>query len=134
MSCHAYRTRCPPQDPCGSDPAGDLRAAVPQWRTDRVDADGRRRRLAAGGVQAPRHPQDCWSGPRTARGTPDPLQRLAPRAGAADRLDEPLLRLLARAVRSSRRLAEKDGSMNEHATATRSIVVERLIPQPAEKI
>ena len=66
---HPHGTGCTLQDSCGPDPAGDLRAAVPQWRTDRVNADGRRRRLAAGGVQALGRPQARRSGARKARRT-----------------------------------------------------------------
>src|SRR5215831_11400035 len=121
MIYDARRSRQTLQDSGGSDPPGDLRAAVPRGRTDRVDADGPLRGVAAGGVEALGHPQARRPGARTARGTPDPLQRPAARPQAPHRLDEPLRRLLARSLRSSRRLADQDGSMNEHATATRSI-------------
>src|SRR4029434_10127946 len=47
--------------------------------------------------------------------------------------DEPDGRLLATPVRSPRRPAEKDGSMNA-SPATRFVIVERDIPHPPEKI
>ena len=54
--------------------------------------------------------------------------------GAADRLDQPDDRLLAKPVRQPRRSAQKDGPMSEAATETLSVVVEREIPYPPEKI
>ena len=56
------------------------------------------------------------------------------RPGAADRLDKPDGRLLAKPVRPPRRSAQKDGPMNQPAAETRSVVVEREIPFPPEKI
>src|SRR5581483_12484346 len=51
-----------------------------------------------------------------------------------DRLDKPDDRLLARPVRSPRRSAQKDGPMTDAPAATRSVVVEREIPHPPEKL
>src|SRR5260370_34341374 len=44
------------------------------------------------------------------------------------------LPMLAEPVRSPRRSAQKDGLMSKPATETRSVVVEREIPYPPEKI
>jgi uncharacterized protein YndB with AHSA1/START domain/DNA-binding transcriptional ArsR family regulator len=49
-------------------------------------------------------------------------------SGAADRLDEPLRRLLARPFRPPRRFVEQDGPMTKLATPTRSLVIERDMP------
>ena len=54
--------------------------------------------------------------------------------GPADRLDQPDGRLLAKPVRPARRSAQKDGPMTNTATETRSVVVEREMPYPPEKI
>ena len=54
--------------------------------------------------------------------------------GAADRLDQPDDRLLAKPVRPTRRPAQKDGPMTNTATETRSVIVEREMPYPPEKI
>ena len=54
--------------------------------------------------------------------------------GAADRLDKPDGRLLAKPVRPPRRSAQKDGPMTNAATETLSVVVEREMPFPPEKI
>jgi uncharacterized protein YndB with AHSA1/START domain len=51
---------------------------------------------------------------------------------AADRLDEADGRVLGEAVRSARRSSEKDGPMNTRET--RSVVVEREIAHPPEKL
>lgn len=66
-------------------------------------------------------------------GREDPLQCPAASAGALDRLDESLWRLLARTVRSPRNSVEKDGPMSEPA-ATRTLVIEREMPHPPEKV
>jgi uncharacterized protein YndB with AHSA1/START domain len=56
----------------------------------------------------------------------------AARSRALVRLDEPLL---ARSLRSPRNSVEQDGPMTQLATATtRSIVIERVMPHPPEKI
>jgi len=56
----------------------------------------------------------------------------AARSRALVRLDEPLL---ARSLRSPRNSVEEDGPMTKLATATtRSIVIERVMPHPPEKI
>src|SRR5262249_30470734 len=65
---------------------------------------------------------------------PHALQRAARRVGPADRLDEPDGRVLAAPVRRPRRPTQKDGSMNETSTETRSVVVEREFPYPPEKL
>ena len=54
--------------------------------------------------------------------------------GAADRLDEPNGRLLAKPVRPPRRSTQKDGPMTNAATDTLSVVIEREMPFPPEKI
>src|SRR5262249_4519072 len=54
--------------------------------------------------------------------------------GQADRLDKPNGRLLAESVRPPRRSTQEDGPMSNTATETRSVVVEREIPFPPEKI
>src|SRR4029077_9674595 len=58
----------------------------------------------------------------------------ARRLGTADRLDKPNGRLLAEPVRPPRRSAQKDGPTTNTATETLSVVVEREIPFPPEKI
>src|SRR5260221_13730680 len=63
-----------------------------------------------------------------------PLRRRSARHGALDRRDEPLRRFLAGPVRSPRSPAEQDGPMTKPAATTRSLVVEREMPHPPEKI
>src|SRR4029077_13754080 len=58
----------------------------------------------------------------------------ARRLGTADRLDKPNGRLLAKPVRPTRRSAQKDGPMTNTATETLSVIVEREVPFPPEKI
>src|SRR5581483_4349292 len=60
--------------------------------------------------------------------------RAARRLGPADRLDKPNDRLLAKPVRPPRGSAQEDGPMNKPETETLSVVVEREIPHPPEKI
>src|ERR1043166_969862 len=121
------------QDARGSDPPGDLRATVPRGRTDRVDAHRGRRHLAARGLQTPGRAQGGGPGARPARGPRDPLQRPAARAWADARLDESLRDVLARTVRPSGRFAQQDGSMTK-PDAARSVVIEREMPHPPEKV
>ena len=52
----------------------------------------------------------------------------------ADRLDKPNGRLLAKPVRPPRRSTQKDGPMTNTTAETLSVVVEREIPFPPEKI
>src|SRR5205085_2417136 len=119
---------------CRSDPAGDLRAAVPRRRADGRGADCARRHLAAGGLQASRRAQTGRPGARPSRRAPDPLQRADQCARPVDRLDQPADRFLGEAVRRSRKPSEKDGPMKNTATETRSVVVERDIFYPPEKL
>src|SRR5689334_21096408 len=56
------------------------------------------------------------------------------RVGPLDRLDEPDDGVLAKPIRSPRRSLEEDGSMNATATEPLSVVVEREIPFPPEKL
>src|ERR1043166_3726902 len=121
------------QDARGSDPPGDLRATVPRGRTDRVDAHRGRRHLAARCLQTPGRTQGRGPGARPARGPRDPLQRPAARAATDARLDESLWRVLARAVRPAGRFAQQDGSMTK-PDAARSVVIEREMPHPPEKV
>jgi uncharacterized protein YndB with AHSA1/START domain len=44
------------------------------------------------------------------------------------------MHILARPLQRSRKLAQQDGSMTEYAPSARSIVVERVMPHPPEKI
>src|SRR4029077_18272830 len=69
-------------------------------------------------------------GARPPRGSRDALQRASLGAGAAARLDQPDDRVLAKAVRRSRRPAQKEGPLTE----PRSVVVEREFPHPPEKL
>src|SRR5579859_4281285 len=130
----ATAPRHPFQDARRPDAAGSLRAAVPRWRPDGRRPDGSGRGLAAGGLEAPRHPQTGRTGARPPRRPADALQRAARRSGPADRLDQPDGRLLAKPVRPPRRSAQKDGPMSEHATATLAVVIEREMPYPPEKV
>src|SRR5580704_9699429 len=132
MDCHAGAIERTLHHAGRSDPPGDLRAAVPRRRADGVDADRRGRRVAAGGVKASRRAQERRPGARPPRRTRDPLPRAAQSAGATDRLDESLRRVLARPLRSSRIVVEKDGSVSNPETL--SVTVERDMPYPPEKI
>ena len=96
--------------------------------------DRRGRGLAAGRLEASRacssRPGWCATATRVAR-------RITARSSArwpAGRLDERDGRLLAEPLRPPRRPAQEDGPMTETATETRSVVVEREIPYPPEKI
>src|SRR5213076_2773644 len=71
---------------------------------------------------------------RSARRTLRPLQRRAQCPQPTDRLDKPDGRVLAEPVRPTRRPAEEDGPMTHAATEALSVVVEREIPHPPEKI
>src|SRR5262249_33278113 len=114
--------------------AGDLRAAVPRRRAERRGSDGARRGLAAGRLEASRPLEAGRAGARPARRPADPLQRAARRLGPADRLDEPNGRVLAKPVRSPRRLAQKDGPMTDTASDVIAVVVEREFAFPPEKL
>src|SRR6266481_8804317 len=131
---HAKRSRCALQNARRSDSAGYLRAIVPRRRADGRGSDGSGRGLATGRLKASWGPEAGRVGARPPRRSPDALQRAARRLGPADRLDKPNGRVLAEPVRPPRRLAEKDGPMNETSTETLSVVVEREIPYPPEKI
>src|SRR3546814_20755089 len=107
-----------------SDAPCAVRAVVRAWRADGRGADGRRRRVAARGVEASRHPAAGRAGDRPPAGAAGALQRSARRARAACRLDGADDGLLAGALRRSRRSAGKDGSMTETAAETRTVIVE----------
>src|SRR3546814_5857730 len=97
-------------------------------------SDGPGRGLATGRVEASRRSEAGRAGAGPPRRAPDALWRAARRPGPADRLDNPDDRVLAEPVRRPRRPAEKDGSMNVTSTETRSVIVEREIPHPPEKL
>src|SRR5712671_5146570 len=130
----AERVRCALQNARRSDSAGSLRTTVPRRRADGRGSDGSGRRVATGRLKASWGPEAGRAGARPPRRSPDALQRAARRLGPAGRLDKPHGRVLAEPVRPPRRLAEKDGPMNETSIETRSVVVEREIPYPPEKI
>src|SRR3990167_10803508 len=130
----AKRPRCALQNACRSNPAGPLRAAVPRWRADGGSPDGAGQGLATGRLEASRDPEAGRAGARPSRRPSDTLQRAARRPGPAGRLDEPDGRLLAKPVRRPRRSPQEDGPMNKAATETLSVVVEREISYPPEKI
>src|SRR5579871_1877926 len=113
-----------------SDPPGDFRTALSRWRADRVDAHRPIRRVATGGLQASRRPETVRAGARSPRRPANPLPRRAARPRAADRLDERLRRVLARPLRQARKPAQENGPMTE----TLSVVVERELPFPPEKL
>src|ERR1700681_871337 len=120
--------------PCRSDASRDLRTAGARRRADGAGADRSRRRFAACGLQTSgglETGRACALPPRRAS---DPLQR--PTAGhyATARLDRSLRSVLARPVRSPRNLVEQDGPMTDADTATHSIVIERVMPHPPEKV
>src|SRR4029077_17939508 len=131
---YAERSRCALQNARRSDSAGSLRTAVPRRRADGRGSDGSRRGLATGRLKASRGPEAGRAGARPPRRSPDALQRTARRLGPADRLDKPNGGVLAKPVRPPRRSAQKDGPMTNTATETRSVIVEREIPFPPEKI
>src|SRR5262249_41375534 len=92
---------------------------------------------ARAGVSQPavsKHLAVVKPGARPPRRPRDALQRAAQRPGPPDRLDKPDGRLLARPVRPTRRFAQKDGPMNKPAAETLSVVVEREMSHPQEKI
>src|SRR5262249_32799839 len=122
------------QDAGRSDPAGNLRAAVPRGRADSRSLDSAGRDLAARRIETSRGFEAGRAGARPPRRPPDALQRAARRSGPADRLDEPDGGLLAKPLRPPRRTAEKDGSMSEPTSETRSVIVEREIPFAPDKI
>src|SRR6266446_6701476 len=126
--------RCALQNARRSDSAGYLRAIVPRRGADGRRPDGSGRGLATGRLKASRGPEAGRVGARPPRRSPDALQRAARRLGPADRLDKPNGRLLAKPVRPPRRSAQKDGPMSNTATETRSVVVEREVPFPPEKV
>src|SRR5246127_3288025 len=107
---------------------------MPRGREDRRSPDSSGGDLATGRLEASWGPEAGRAGARPSGRTPDALQRAAQRIGPTDRLDEPNGRVLAEAVRRPRRPTEKDGPMTNAATETRSVVVERDIPYPPEKI
>src|SRR5437763_2228220 len=111
IDAYAQCSRCAVQDARRSDPARDLRAAVPRRRADRRGPDGPGRRLATGGLEASWRPQAGRAGARPPRWPSDALQRAARRPRPADRLDEPNGRLLAEPVRRPRRSPQTDGPM-----------------------
>src|SRR5690242_20589751 len=126
--------RSPLQNPCRSDAPGPLREPLSRRRADGRGADRAGGHLAAGRLQASRPAQAGRPGARPPARAPDPLQRATQRAGAADRLDEPDDRLLAKQVRRPRRSPQKDGPMTTATAETLSVVVEREIPFAPEKI
>src|SRR5580704_19664973 len=134
MDCDAAASRHPFQNARRSDATRHIRAAVSRRRTDGRGPDGSGRGLATGRLEASRGPQRGRAGARPPRRPPDALQRAARRACPPDRLDKPDGRVLAEPVRPPRRSAEKDGPMTNTATETLSVVVEREIPFPPEKI
>ena len=121
--------------PGRSDPSGDLRAAGPRRRADGAGADRPCRRLATGGVQAPRRAEARRPGARPARRDAQTHYSAEPQ-GLAPLID--WMRLYGAFWRdrfdAPRNPAEQDGPMTELATATRSLVVERVMPHPPEKI
>src|SRR5437762_6189672 len=131
---HAAADRPGLQVPCRPHPAGHLRAAVPRRRADRLGVDGGLRRVAARDFQASPSAQDRRPRARPPPGPRDALQRGAKSAQAAHRLDGHLRGVLARKVRRSRKSSEQDGPMSKPATETRSVVVEREMPHPPERI
>src|SRR6266436_10397601 len=131
---NAERSRCALQNARRSDPAGSLRTTVPRRRADGRGPDGSGRGLATGRLKASRGPEAGRAGARPPRRSPDALQRAARRACPADRLDKPNGRVLAEPVRRPRRPTQKDGPMNETSAETLSVVIEREIPYPPEKI
>src|SRR6185312_5774571 len=128
------RPRRPLQNPRRPHPPGDLRTAVPAGRTDRGCPDRAGRDLAAGCLKTSRRPQTGRARARPPRRPADALQRATRRPRPADRLDQRDGRLLAEEIRRSRRFAETDGPMTNTATETRTVVVEREMPHPPEKL
>src|SRR5262249_8367371 len=106
--------------------------AVPEGRTNRLDAHRSRRRFAARSVETFERVETIRSRARPARGAANPLQCRSQRARAADRLDERLHRVLARKIRCAGRPAQQDGPMNK--TETKSVVLERELAHSPEKI
>src|SRR5260370_5932459 len=107
---------------------------MPGSREDGGGSDGAGWDLSAGGLKTSWASQAGRVGARPPRRSPDALQRAARRLGPADRLDKPNGRVLAKPVRSPRRSTQKDGPMSKPATETLSVVVERAVPFPPEKI
>src|ERR1700730_4856506 len=131
---NADRSRCALQNARRSDSAGSLRAIVPRRRANGRGSDGSGRGLATGRLKTSRGPEACRAGARPPQRSPDALSRAARRACPPDRLDKPDGRVLAKPVRPTRRSTQKDGPMSNTATETLSVVVERQIPFPPEKI
>ena len=107
-----------------------------RWRksSSRCPA-GAGRHLTTGRLEAPRDPEACRPCARPSRRPPNSLQRAARRPGSTDRLDEPNGQLLAKPVRPPRRNStQKDGPIGKSATQTLSVVIEREMPYPPEKI
>src|SRR5216683_2017526 len=120
--------------PCRSNASRDLRTAGARRRADGAGADRSGRRFAACGVQTSGGFETGRPRARPPRRTSDSLQRPTARSDAAARLDQSLRSVLARPVRSPRNLVEQDGPMTDAGTATHSIVIERVMPHPPERI
>src|SRR5580704_13296848 len=131
---YADHPRRPVQNPRRPDSSCAVRAAVPRGRADGRVADRAVRGLAAGGFEASRRAEAGRAGARSTRRTPDPLQRPARRPDPFGRLDQRDEGLLAGQVRPPRRPVEKDGPMTSTVTETRSVVIEREVPYPPERI
>src|SRR5690606_25981272 len=96
--------------------------------------DRLRRHFPAGRFQASHDSETGRACQRPSRRTVHTLHRAIWRSCAAERLDKPDDRVLAEPVRRPRGPAQKDGSMNVASTETLSIVVEREVAYPPEKI
>src|SRR5437660_6726765 len=131
---YVERSRSAVPDAGRPDAAGDLRTIMPPGGADRCGAHRAVRRVAAGGVQASRGSEAGAAGARPSRGAADPLQRAARRARAINRLDKPHDRVLGEPVRRSRKPAQKDGPVSKPTDEILSVVVEREIAHPPEKI
>src|SRR6476469_6331208 len=134
MDTNAQRPGRPLQNARGSDAPGDFRAAVPRRRKDGRGADTYGRGLATGRLEASRGPEAGRLGARSPRRASDALHGAAWRLGPPDRLDQPDGWLLGEPVRRPRRPSQEDGPMSNASTATRSVVVERELPHPPEKL
>src|SRR5690242_8072153 len=117
-----------------SDPPIGVRTAGRRWRAHGGRADEGGRRLPAGGLAASLGPEGRRPGAGAARRAQHPLSRGPPGPETAGRLARPLRRLLARPVRRAGSPARGDGRMTEAATESRSIVVERTLAHPPEKV
>src|SRR5271165_944076 len=131
--CNGSQCRRHFQNPRRSDAPRDLPTTEPRRRADRPCIDRFCRRLATGGVETSGRAQAGWSGARPPPRARNPLQRRTKRACSPRRLDRPVRPVLARPVWSPRISSEQDGHMTD-AAETRSLVIEKELPHPLEKV